>query len=245
MELITDKEKKVFGVLSKLGSQSIQSVAKETLINRTALYHTMDLLMKKGLVHKIEKESGSFFQAVSIEDFEQWSKRQVAHIEDETSKMSDWLRTQKEHPITLQSEVKFFEGVDGVKNLYDDSWRNNKEKVIYAITDYDKAYETLGQFMEKEYFPQRIKNRISVKSLLSKKAKTAKTDVTRSKELLREMRFADVFKELGIELNIYEDKISIVAFDTEKPSAVLIKNKIISNAFKAIFNSLWSSASKN
>ncbi len=245
MELISEKEKRVFGALSKLGPLSIHGIAKETLINRTALYHTVDQLIKKGLVNRIEKDSGSVFQCITVEDFEQWSKRRVEYIQDETSKLSDWLRLQKQNPITLQSEVKFFEGVDAVKNLYDDSWRNNKEKVIYAITDYDKAYETLGQFMEKEYFPQRIKNGVFVKSLLSKKAKTAKTDILRSKNLLREMKFDDVFKELGIELNIYEDKISIVAFDREKPSAVLIKNKIISSAFKAIFNSLWKNATKN
>lgn len=245
MELVTPKEKKVLSALAKLGTSSINSIAKETLINRTALYHTIEQLIKKGLVNKTEKESSAFFQVISVDELEQWSKRKVTSIQEESSELSELLRSQTDQQNTLHPEVKFFEGIEGVKNLYNDSWRNNKEKTIYAITDYDKAYGTLGQFMEKEYFPIRIKNGIFVKSLLSKKAKFAKSDILRSKELLRDMRFADVFKDLGIELNIYGDRISIIAFDKEKPSGVLIKNSIISNAFKAIFNHLWTSSQRN
>ena len=57
--------------------------------------------------------------------------------------------------------------------------------------------------------------------------------------MLREMKFINLFRDLNIEINIYGDKVSIVAFDEKKPTGVLIKNKKISLAMKEIFEYLW------
>jgi sugar-specific transcriptional regulator TrmB len=244
MELITPKERRVLGALYKLGSSPISKVAKETLINRTALYHTVEELLKKGLVTKINKEGGTYFQAISSVEFKTWSKRQVDSISDQTNELEGWLHNQKNELPTLHSDIKYFEGLDGVKNLYADSWRDNKEKMIYAITDYDKAYKSLNTFLEKEYFPDRISGDVHVKSLLPKSA-SGKRDLLRAKELLRDMKFVNIFKDLGIEINIYGPKISIVVFDEKKPSGIIIKNQIIAKAFKDIFEYLWTSAGKN
>ncbi len=244
MEIINIKEKRVLGALYKLGDAPISKIAKETLINRTALYHTIEGLLSKGLITKINKEGGAYFQPLPLSAYEDWSKRQVLSISNQTSELKEWLQNQGNQLPTLYSDIRYFEGKEGVQNLYADSWRDNKEKKIYAITDYDKAYDVFNEFMEKEYFPDRIKNKVSVKSLVSKNSLTGKRDVKRSKELLRDMRFINLFKDLGIELNIYGSKVSIVAFDKVKPSGVIIKNEIIANAFKSIFEYLWKSTER-
>jgi len=58
------------------------------------------------------------------------------------------------------------------------------------------------------------------------------------------MGFSDVFKNLGIEINIFDDKLAIVAFDKKNPMGMILKNKIISDAFRKIFSFLWISAKK-
>lgn len=244
MELINSKEKRVLGALYKLGDSPISKIAKETLLNRTALYHTVEGLLSKGLLTKINKEGGAYFQPLPFAQYEDWAKRQVVAVSDQTDELKHWLKQQENQLPTLYSDIRYYEGKEGVENLYADSWRDNKEKVIYAITDYDKAYEVFNDFMEKEYFPDRIKHQIEVKSLLPKNAESGKRDLVRSKELLRDMRFIDLFKDLGIEINIYGPKVSIVAFDKVKPSGVIIKNEIIAKAFKGIFEYLWTSVKK-
>jgi sugar-specific transcriptional regulator TrmB len=244
MELINNKEKRVLGALYKLGEAPISKIAKEILINRTALYHTIEGLLAKGLVTKINKEGGAYFQALSLEVYEDWAKRQVAAVSSETAELKGWLENHQGKLPTLFSDIKYFEGIGGIENLYSDSWRDNNEKVIYAITDYDKAYALLGNFLENEYFPDRINAGVSVKSLLPENAKTGKKDIARSKDLLRDMRFVSIFKDLGIEINIYGSKISMVTFDNKNPSGVIIKNEIIAKAFKEIFEYLWKGAEK-
>lgn len=244
MELINSKEKRILGALYKLGDAPISKIAKETLINRTALYHTVESLLNKGLLTKIKKEGGAYFQPLPLSTYEDWAKRQIASVSSQTNDLKEWLENQGDQLPTLYSDIRYYEGIEGVENLYNDSWRDNNEKMIYAITDYDKAYETFNDFMEKEYFPYRIKNGIQVRSLIPKNAVTGKRDVARSKELLRDMRFINLFKNLGIEINIYGPKVSIVAFDKIKPSGVIIKNEIIAKAFKGIFEYLWNDAKK-
>jgi sugar-specific transcriptional regulator TrmB len=243
MELITTKEKRVLAALYKLGDSPISKVAKETLINRTALYYTIDELIKKGLVSKIIRDSGAHYQAISLDEYKAWAKRQAASVSEQIENLEHVLRSEKNESPTLHSDIRYFEGVDGVQNLYADSWRDNDEKVIYAITDYEKAYATLGRFFKEEYFVDRVAHDVHVKSLLPKSS-IGQSDAKKAKTLLRDMRFLDIFKDLGIEVNIYGEKVSIVAFDKRKPSGVIIKNKIISQAFKALFNHMWSAAKK-
>jgi sugar-specific transcriptional regulator TrmB len=244
MELINSKEKRVLGALYKIGNAPISKIAKETFINRTALYHTVDGLLSKGLVTKINKEGGAYFQPLPLSSYEDWSRRQITSVSSQANELKEWLESQNKQLPTLHSDIRYFEGIEGVENLYSDSWRDNDEKIIYAITDYDKAYDVFNDFMEKEYFPARTRHGVQVKSILSKDAVTGKRDIARSKELLRDMRFVNIFKNLGIEINIYGSKVSIIAFDNIKPSGVIIKNEIIAQAFKSIFEYLWKEAKK-
>ena len=241
MELINPKEKKVLGVLYKLGDALISSIARETLINRTALYYTVDTLLQKGLITKIERDGKAFFQPIPLSALDDWTKRQIVTVSAEAGELHSWLLEQKGQLPSLQSDTRYFEGLEGVKNLYADTWRDNADKIIYAITDYDRAYQALNDYLEHEYFPNRVDHGVRVKNLLPKTAVTGKRDIPRAKKLLREMRFINLFENLGIEINIYGSKLAIVAFDKVRPSGVIIKNEIIARAFKEIFEYLWKS----
>lgn len=243
MNLVNEKEKKVLGVLYKLGDASIRTLSKETLINRTALYHTTETLLEKGLVTKIEKDSVTFFQALPFSAYEDWAQKKITSISKETTLLKQWLQSQEKKSPSLYSEIRYFEGRDGVEHLYADTWRDNPEKLIRAITDYDSAYKVLNDFAE-EYFIDRIENNVRVKNLLPKDSITGKKDLGRKEDLMRDMRFLDIFKDLGIEINIYGNKVGIVAFDEQKPTGVIIKNDIIAEAFVRIFEYLWKTSKK-
>jgi sugar-specific transcriptional regulator TrmB len=238
MELLTQKEKRVFEALYKIGLSKINDISKETLINRTAIYHTIDLLLKKGLVTKTNKENSVYFQTISLDEYKIWKKIQLQNLSDQIDKIEHQIKYTQNNSPSLNSEIKFFEGFDSIKNLYSDSWRNNKNKQIHAITDYKQAYETMGDFFENEYFKDRISHGIHVKSLLPYSL-YGKRDLKNSKKLLREMRFLDIFKDLGIEFNVYDDKVSIISFDRKKPTGILIKNRLISDALRNIMEYIW------
>lgn len=242
--IINEKEKKVLSCLFKIKKGFVSNIAKETLINRTTLYPILDRLLAKGLVSKIIIEEKIAYQAVSIEEFKHWLLTFEMNTKKQTQNLSQWAETQKKSSTnSLLSDIKYYEGMDGVKNLYADTWRNNKEKMIYAITDYSKAYETMHTFFREEYFKARTQHGVRVKNLIPE-SKVGRRDLKEAKKLLRQMKFIEIFEDLGIEINIYDSKVMIVAFDQRSPSGILIQNETIAKAFKNIFEYLWKNTKK-
>ncbi|OGY30679.1 MAG: hypothetical protein A3C02_01985 [Candidatus Andersenbacteria bacterium RIFCSPHIGHO2_02_FULL_45_11] len=238
MELLTDREKQVFFALHKLNTATVQGIAKETLINRTALYHTLELLTTKGLVTPLKKDFTTVFQPILLQDFELWSKKQVTDMESELKGMKETISASEKPESNLYSQIHYYEGLEPIQRMYYNTLRDNERKEILAITDYSKAYGTMSDFFEKEYFPDRVKKGITVKSLLPA-SNLGKRDLARKKELLREMKVNDVFKDFGIEINVFNNDVMIVAFDEKKPTGIMIKNAIISEAFRRIFTFIW------
>ncbi|EKE15659.1 MAG: transcriptional regulator TrmB [uncultured bacterium] len=236
---ISEKEKRILASLYKIGKSGVAEISKDTLVNRTTLYPFLEKLLTKGLISKIKIEDKTIYQPISQTEFLRWIKRQEKDAQTQSSELSQWIRKQtKNEGATLASEIKYFEGLEGVKNLYEDSWRNNEGKIIYCITDYKNAYAKMGKFFKEEYFPERIKHGIHIKNILPE-SKVGKKEKTIAKQLLREMKFIKILEDLDIEINIYDNKTSIVAFDEKNPSAILIKNEKISKAMKNIFEYLW------
>lgn len=242
MNLLDTKERRVLESLYTLGQCAVSAIAKDTLLNRTALYHTLQKLIKKGLVTQVVKEKVTYFEPVSVDDFKSWANARIrsgtTEIETDIAKFK---AIQSSATPSLYADVKYFEGRDGMRSLYNDSLRDNKEKIIYSITDYEKGYKTLHDFFDEEYITDRIKKGIAVRSIVPE-SKFNRMYNKKGKHLNRSMGFIDLFKDLGIEINIYGDRMSIVAYDAKQPVGLIIKNEIITKAFKEIYKYLWKSA---
>ncbi|MFA6171228.1 MAG: helix-turn-helix domain-containing protein [Patescibacteria group bacterium] len=239
---LNDNEKRVLSGLYKLEDCSIQKIAKETLINRTTLYPILEKLADKGLVSKIKVEGKIRFQPISKEEFALWAERKEKELKKNNRELLHWVGEQaKNKKASLFSEMKCFEGIEGIRSLYADTWRDNPKKLIYGITDYHSAYENLGEFFRQEYLPARIGHGVWIKNLIPESAEGRK-ELKDAKKMLREMKFIKLFKDLNIDVNIYGSKVSIVAYDKKNPSGVIIKNEKIAEAMKEIFSYLWKNA---
>ena len=239
MNYINDSEKRVLASLYKIEDGSIQKIAKETLINRTTLYPILEKLAGKGLISKIKVEGKIRFQPISRDEFALWAKRKEKELEKNNRELLIWVSEQaKNKKASLFSEMKYFEGIEGIRSLYADTWRDNPKKIIYGITDYHSAYENHEDFFRKEYLPARIGHGVWIKNLIPESTEGRK-ELKDAKKMLREMKFIKLFKDLNIDVNIYGSKVSIVAYDKKNPSGVIIKNEKIAEAMKEIFNFLW------
>ena len=234
--LLDGAETRILEILFQHNVLSVTQIAQRAGLSRTAVYRPLESLEGKGLVVQSPQEYRSQYRAVSLDQFRTWKRKEIQEIQ--TSLEGLELLAQKKKETITSTDVRFYQGYSAVGNLYHDSWRNNIDKVILAITDYDQAYKVLGDFMENEYFPARIEKGVKVKSILPKST-AGKRDLGRQEELLREMKFLDVFKGLSIELNIYQDRMSIVQFTSDQPVGVLIQNQVIADAFRKIFFTLW------
>lgn len=240
LELLNEKERRVLESLFKLGQTTVQFIAKDTLINRTALYHTLSSLIKKGVITKIEKDKISYFEAISVEQYEAWAKSKIEYLkEGVSSDILNFSSIKSDKKMSLYADVKYYEGKEAIKSLYSDTLYNNKEKMLYAITDYDKGYGTLeGKWLEEEYLPERVKRGIRVRNIVPN-TELARKYTDTAEKLLRDISFVNFFNDLGVEISLYDNKMAIVAFDEKHPLGVIIKNDIIAKAFKEILRYIW------
>jgi sugar-specific transcriptional regulator TrmB len=238
--LLTEKEKKVLQALYHIGSCPVSRLSKETLINRTSLYPIIEGLIQKGLVSKYSQNGIALFEPIKLELFKDWLKNKKTEASDQIKEMGEWLQqTQSGRSVSLVSKISYFEGFDGVKAMYADTWRDNKGKLIRAITDPKAAVNTMGEFFYKKYMPDRIAHGVRVKDIMND-SKEGRHETKISNKYLREAKLAKgLFENLGIEVNIYENKLAIAAYDKEKPCAVIIENEKIASAMKNIFEYMW------
>lgn len=240
-KLLSPKEQLVLACLFQIHKAGVNQLSKETVINRTTLYPILKKLMEKGLVSSFSQDGTTIYEPIDPESFKSWLKDKNKEIIDETSILENWLKetVQAEQIPSLVSKIKYFEGFEAVKTMYADSWRNNKNKIIYAITDVRAAVESMGKFFYKEYMPERIAHDVKVKDIMTTN-KEGKNAVKISKDYLREAKLAKgLFENLGIEINIYDNKLSIAAYNKQKPVGVIIENEKIASAMKSIFEHLW------
>jgi sugar-specific transcriptional regulator TrmB len=242
-ELLTKKEQGVLACLYQVKHCPVSRLAKETVLNRTSLYPILERLTKKGLVSSFVQEGVAIYEPIDSGLFKMWLKKKTAEVADQAGELEEWLKkveTSKKTP-SLASKIKYFEGFDGVKAMYADTWRNNNNKMIYAITDVRAAVGTMGQFFYNEYMPARIAHGVKVKDIMTE-SKEGRHEAKVTKQYLREAKLAKgLFEDLGVEINMYDDKLAITAYDKQKPCGIIIENAKIAGAMKNIFEYLWKS----
>ncbi len=244
IELITEKERRVLESLFRLGQSTVNQISKDTLINRTALYHTLDSLTKKGLITQFEKEKIAHYQPIALDHYETWAKTQIKELQKGYEyDVQKFKSVQQKGNLSLYADVKYFEGMDSMKNLFSDTIYNNKGKLLYTITDYEKGYIMHGDWFNKVYLPERVKRGIRVKSILPD-TPLGRSYLASAKELLRDMCFVDIFKDLGLEICLYDSKLAIIVFDEKHPLGIIIQNEIISHAFQKLFDYIWKTGKK-
>ena len=239
--LLNEKEKRVLGTLYQIGYCPVSRLSKETMINRTSLYPIIEGLIKRGLISSSVQNGIAFFEPIEPKLFQEWLLNKEKETSNQIAQLKTWLNETKssKQTISLVSKIKYFEGFDGVKAMYADTWRDNKSKIIRAVTDPKAAVNTMGEFFYKKYMPDRISHGVKVKDIMTDSKEGIK-ETKLSSQYLREAKLAKgLFENLGVEINIYENKFAITAYDMEKPCAIIIENEKIASAMKNIFEYMW------
>lgn len=242
--LVSDKEMRVLECLFRAGEMMVSGISRETLLNRTALYHTLTSLLQKGLVTQVKKNKISYYQSITLDQFKQWNNLHVKYIQEQSNKDIERLKALRiRNNQSLYADVKYFEGMEGMKSLYADTLYNNKERMIYSITDYEGGYGQNGDWFDSEYLPTRVRLGIKVKTILQD-TPFGRNYIKSAKEMLRDMNFIQLSDLGGIEICIYDSKIALVVFDAKHPIGIIIQNPIMAHAFKSIFDYIWKTGKK-
>jgi len=223
---LTDNESKVYLALLDLGPSLAGQVSRKIGLHRRTVYDTTEMLIKKGLIGYILKNNRRLFQASNPNRFLEIIKEKQNILEPIVESLKEKYTKTKE-----KEETNFYKGKEGLKAVFEDQL-NYKEISILGASP--KAYETLLYYF-KWYDKTRKEKKIKARII----AQTRKL----KKIPLAEIKYLPEKYSNPVSVNIYGDKTAIILW-AERPIAIVIKDKEITNGYKNYFELMWKIAKK-
>jgi len=233
---LSENEALVMIVLLSDDFMKVSNIAKLAKLNRTTTYGIVKSLMKRGLITSIQQYGITQYRAIEIEQLPSYIERQQKQLQNkkrELKKLLPEIKKQKNKNPNIPS-VKFFEGIKGIKQAYEDTLFNNTEKTIYVFSSPDAVLETLGNEYANYYMQKRKQLGICCKQIAAK-SKTSEIVQTLDKSILRTTHLIPKEFDFETEIVIYDDKTTILSFSKDKPIATIIDDEAISNTLKKLF----------
>jgi sugar-specific transcriptional regulator TrmB len=225
----TAKEAKIYLANLELGTTKPSQIGDKTGLNRVTVYEVLKKLKDRGVVIEIIKNNVKYYSAVNPENIIGQIKNRVKAAEHALPEMLAIYNLKTKKPRVL-----FFEGLDGLKKIYQDSLTSKTE--ILTFTNSQNLYAILGDF-NNYYVAQRVKNNIKLRAVALADAAglRAKEEGTR---ILREVRLVPPhLYSFTNEIMIYDNKTAIVSL-LEKVG-VIIESADIAKTQKEIFKMAW------
>lgn len=243
----TKNEARVYLELLKMGPQAVSIIARKSDLNRTTTYSVLKALEKKGLVCNYNNDAIGNFVANDPNSLVGYIDRKCHTYHYYRERMLGIIPRFREmignydfhKPI-----VTYFEGIEGVKRVMHDALNTKGEFRAYlCIEKWIRA--GLKEFLV-EYKNTRIMRKkvplIAIAADLPEvraffdKHYNPGDGMTKVLYLKPEV-LPGMFED---EINIYDDKVSILHLDQGSEYGVIIESKDIAGMHRAIFDLAWS-----
>jgi len=136
---LTDKEARVYLACLELGNSIVSEISKRAQINRVTTYDILEKLIQKGFINFVTKHKVKYFTATKPDLIFSDTKRK---FEEFKQALPDLKRL---HGETSHPRVRYFEGLAGIKSIYDDTLTSKTEILNYAnsteIREYWPTYD--------------------------------------------------------------------------------------------------------
>jgi len=236
----SEKETVVYVALLELGSGTVTQISRKAGINRTTGYDILSSLANKGLISISGKEPKSEFSAEPPQAITAYLKR-VAEQTVEQIKKSEELIPELNLIHTKQNrpKIKFYEGQEGLKHVYEDTLTSTE--AIRAYANADEMHKGLPNYFP-EYYKRRAGKNISIRAIVPQ-TPTSEERGRHDAEEKREIAFVPPEKYSFLpEINIYDNKIMIASW--REKLGVIIESAEIADAMKKIYELAWAEAKR-
>lgn len=236
----SEKESDVYIALLELGKGTVSKISLKAGINRTTGYDILNSLVSKGVVSISGKEPKQEYAAESPDSITSYLKRvaeQTAmHIKKSEELMPelDLLHAKKNRP-----KIRFYEGTEGLKNVYEDTLTSSE--AIRAYANVDDMHGTLPNYFP-EYYKRRTEKNIAIRAIVPKTIIGQERQSFDSEEK-REIALVPPDKYyFSPEINIYDDKVMIASW--KEKLGIIIESEEIADAMKKIYELAWAEAKR-
>jgi len=242
---LSTKEAKIYLAALSMGDSTVQEIAEKSKIQRATAYTVIDSLKEKGLLSTTMKGKKNVYVAAAPDKIIEHLKAQRVTIDVKMSAVEKILPELQSlyNYSPNKPRVRYFEGLDGLKQIYEDT--TIVGKTIYAFNPiHKKMSKELLRWLSENYVPKRVKlgihNKIITPAFHSEDTKRL---LEESEDLNREVRIVSDKKfPFSIEIQIYGPKVAIISYASSEMFGVIIESEETSKTWKYIFDLAWEGA---
>lgn len=223
---LSDREAEIYLHLSEYGSLRASQLARDLKLPKTTIIESLYLLEEKGLVSRIKQKNSFIFSAEDPEIL-------LLHLDQKEKE----IRTNRALLVkalpsfrTIKSDknipkVRYFEGHDGIIQLYEDSLRSKSDIHAYGSSEDELHY--LPDYFP-TYWERRVQAGVPITTLMPDTAinrqHSEKTDAT---HLRKTYLFPEKFRT-PLEIDVYDNKVILMSF--KEWFGVMIESEVIASA---------------
>jgi len=233
---LNKNESQLYEKLLEHGELNPPKLAELTGLSRENTYYVIKSLVEKELVEQVPRLKKKVFRPFSPQSLKSYVEREKMAMKNREKAIEAVIPglLSLYNLTTNKPSVSFFEGILGIKKVYEDTLRDNPEEILVFRSIHDD--EALGDFIV-NYVRRRAKLGIKSRTLNPKGHRIDKPGD--DKELLRRVRHVTAsFFRLPTEISIYNNKVAIISLRKDK-IGVIIESPDFAETLKMIFECLW------
>ncbi|MDP3975932.1 MAG: helix-turn-helix domain-containing protein [bacterium] len=248
---LSENEAKLFITLLEVGANPVSVVARKAEVTRTTAYAALETLMNKGLVSLVEKNGIQQYAPVSTQMLERYAREQRDHAEANLKLVREMMPQLKSltGELVMAPKVKYFEGVEGIKNIYQDTLEvlgqlAKEQRVKYAYSSAPQVSDELRDYLD-HYIEERRRLKIQIRGIFPDTS-ASRRYIKSAKRLLALVRIMpkDLEFRFDAEISIYGDKVAIMSLKGDRLHGVIVESLEISATQRAIFELAWRGCGK-
>lgn len=233
---LTNKEAKVYLAALELGDSPASDISIRSKLNRVTTYDILEKLIKRGFISTYSQKKIKYFAATDPDLVRNDYRQKYMNLK---SALPDLRRI---HGKTAHPHVRYYEGIDGIKKIYTDTLNSKTEILNYADS---KLIREFWPNYDDEYVNERVKKKIYLRGIAPKDEHGLQV-ASENKIRHREIRLVQPGEySFANEINIYDDKVSIISFGKNELVGMIIESPEIANTQRAIFKMAWEFAGRN
>ena len=237
---LSEKETAVYMAILELGRGTVTLISRKAGINRTTGYTILDSLAHQGLVRISGKEPKQEYVAESPDNVLNLLNKRLRETEEHIQAAKEFIPKLKSiHKVEDRPQIKFYEGIEGLKQVYEDTLTSKEPIVAYAA--YEDMHATLGDYFP-SYYLRRAKKGISIRGIVpqtdaSRERATHNTEEKRDIAIIPKGIF-----DITPDIEIYDNKVMIASW--REKLGIIIESAEIAHAMKKVFELAFAEAKR-
>jgi predicted transcriptional regulator len=233
---LRDSESRIYMVcLASEQGLFTHEIVRQTKIKRS----TVDVMVKRLLQQ-------NFLTKIKVgRRFQYQAQKPEALLYRQEELLGEWRDVvpflKKIHAPQTKTEVLFFEGADGFRQVHEDillhlKFVDPEKRELFSLSSADD-FMKLFPDLEKAFINKRLKHKISYRALATETKHTRKIWASDLKQLRTTKFIADKLDFRG-DISIYADNVAI--YSTTKPlGGVVIRNPALASSLRSLLNFVW------